>query len=259
MGGCNSCNQSSVCLDELGCPEGVVPDFCIKRHDTRPPFKIKAFDCNEPMDLTDLVLEAYMWAKAKFKKPVLYSDVYFGFQDDIGFNQINQGDLIVVDQVRAPEQMLVVGFDEVNKLVQVQRGYHGTIARNYHRATDLKIFRILNSPAITEMDRQDISQVDGSVLTDVLVESRLVYEWQANDTCLPGCYYFEFKLIKMLEMPLMSYHGGLPSTPISFISYTSDQIGCGLGAGVEWIRRFPVGVEGFLIKIIDSPTNENLT
>lgn len=256
--GCSSCNQSDVCVDQFGCPEGVSPDFCIKRHDTKPPFKVKAVDCNGPMDLTGLVLEASMWAKAKFKKNVLYNDVYFGLQDDIGFNQINQGDLIVVDQVRAPEQMLVTGFDEVNKLILVERGYHGTIARNYPRGTSIKIFRILNAPAITEMDRQDVVQIDGTVTKDVLIESRFVYEWTAQDTCFPGCYYFEFKLIKMLSMPLMSLTGGLPSTPISFISYTADQLGCGLGAGVEWIRRFPVGTEGFLIKIWDSPTSENL-
>jgi len=256
--GCSSCGQVQSCVDQFGCPDNRVADFCIKRHDTRPSFKVKAVDCNGPMDLTGLVLEASMWAKAKFKKPVYYSDLYFGFQDEIGFGQVNQGDLIVIDQVRAPEQMLVVGFDEVNRLIQVQRGYHGTIPRSYTRGTEVKIFRVLNSPAITEMDRQDIPQVDGTVKTDVLVESRLVYEWAAQDTCFPGCYFFEFKLIKMIGVPFMGITGIIPSGPISFISYTADELGCQLGAGVEWVRRFPVGEEGYLIRIGESPTSENL-
>jgi hypothetical protein len=29
-----------------------------------------------------------------------------------------------------------------------------------------------------------------------------------------------------------------------------------MGTGVEWVRRFPSDGEGFLIKIVDSPTME---
>jgi hypothetical protein len=39
-------------------------------------------------------------------------------------------------------------------------------------------------------------------------------------------------------------------------SLTPTDFGCGLGAGVEWVRRFPVDGEGFLIHITDSPTAE---
>ena len=37
---------------------------------------------------------------------------------------------------------------------------------------------------------------------------------------------------------------------------TPASFGCGLGEGVEWVRRFPVSGEGFLIQIVDSPTME---
>jgi hypothetical protein len=46
----------------------------------------------------------------------------------------------------------------------------------------------------------------------------------------------------------------IPIVP-SFITSVS---GCDLGSGVEWVRRFPLDAEGFLIKIVDSPTAENL-
>jgi hypothetical protein len=34
------------------------------------------------------------------------------------------GDIIIVDRARLLEKMLVIAFDETNKLVRVQRGYH---------------------------------------------------------------------------------------------------------------------------------------
>ena len=59
------------CPQTDGCIPGVCPDFMIKRHDTKPSFKILMEDCDGPMDLTGLVLEASMWAKAKLKKDLL--------------------------------------------------------------------------------------------------------------------------------------------------------------------------------------------
>lgn len=249
---------SGICLDKFGCDPHGTSDFCIKRHDTMPPFKVKINDCDGPMDLTGLILEVNMWARAKIKKAITYSETYIALSDNIGFDQCKQGDIIVVDQVRAPEQMLVMGFDEDNKFILVKRGYAGTIARNYKRGTGLRIMRVLNAPASTEMDKEDIPQVDGTTKKDVLVESRLVYEWQPNDTCLPGCYLLEFKLLKMTAVTPVAVMGLAPSVTPSFISYTEDQMGCELGAGVEWVRRFPVTGEGFVIKVNDSPTAENL-
>jgi len=37
---------------------------------------------------------------------------------------------------------------------------------------------------------------------------------------------------------------------------TPYYFGCILGEGVEWVRRFPIDGEGFLIKVVFSPTTE---
>ena len=244
------------CPDAFGCNEAA--DFWIKSHDTKPPFKICVTECDgTPMDLTGLILEASMWFKGKLKNALETTDEYFALADNIGFDQCNIGDIIVINRVRAPEQMLITGFDENLKLIQVQRGYNGSRISYFKKGTPLRIFRILNAIATTEMDTEDIPQVDGSITTDVLVKSRLVYEWLAPDTCLPGCFYFEFKLLKMSEDNIVSSLMLAPSTP-SFVSYTSDEVGCEAGSGVEWVRRFPVEKDGYLVRIFDSPTSENL-
>lgn len=252
--GCNT-----GCLDRLGCPPDRCPDFVIKRHDTKPDFKFEVEDCDGPIDVTDLVCEASMWVKAKLKKSITADDTYIGFADNIGFEQAQVGDVIVMSRARAPEQMLVTGFDENNRLIQVQRGYNGSVVSAYSKGSALRVFRVLNAVATTEMVKEDIPQVDGTTKKDVITRSSLVYEWQAQDTCLAGCYWFEFKLLKMLDggdMMLNSY--GSISTPISFVSYTPSQTGCGIGDGVQWVQRYPTNSDGFLIKINDSPTAENV-
>lgn len=250
------CNSNSNCSDAFGC-DGTS-DFLIKRHDTRPAFKVKVVECDgSPMDLTGLVLEASMWLKSKLKKDLLKADTYFSLADNVGFDQCKIGDIVVMDRVRAPEQMLITAFDENLKLIQIQRGYNGTIVSDFKKGTGLRIFRVLNSVASTEMDREDIPQIDGTVSEDVLVESRLVYEWLGNDTCLPGCFYFEFKLIKMSDDGGMNLSLTFPSTP-SFVSYTSEEMGCDIGSGVEWARRFPQDSDGYIIRVVDSPTSENV-
>lgn len=256
--GCISSNRS--CSDSLGCPSDQCPDFVIRRHDTKPDLKYDVEDCDGPIDLTDLVCEVSMWARAKLKKAVAIDDTYFGLADNIGFEQIFIGDIIVVDKPRAPEQMIVTGFDENNKLVQVQRGYNGSAIGNYSKGTTIRIFRILNAVASTEMVKEDITQVDGTVTEDVITRSSLVYSWMPNDTCLPGCYWFEFKLLKMLGSTSMmgGYYSASISAPISFISYASEDMGCDIGDGVDWVQRFPAAGEGLLIKITDSPTAENV-
>lgn len=235
-----NCGQPAGCPDNMGCPPGVCPDFQIKRHDTIPPFKVPVEDDAGPMDLTGLVLEANMWVCAKLKTAITEIDTTLQFADNKGFDQILVNDIIIPDRVRSTEQMRVIGFDEDLKIVEVERGYNGTTPSVWKKSTGLRVFRILNATAATEMIYEDISQVDGCVLQNQLVESLLIYEWNANDTCVPGCFWFEFKLMKMLVGPIV-----IPSfTPL-----------CSSGIGVEWVRRFPVCGE-FLIKICNSPTAE---
>lgn len=235
-----NCGSQPNCPDKFGCT-GQCPDFEIKRHDTMPSFKYSVEDEEgDPIDLTGLVLEASMWAKAKLKTDIDDNDTVIAFADGIGFEQALEDDVIVVDRVRSPEQMLIVSFDEVNKTITVERGYNGTTAAAVKKGTGLKIFRFRNSPATTEMTVEDVEQIDGTVETDVLQESFLVYEWSANDTCVPGCFWLEFKLMQMasvVEIPSV--------TPV-----------CYSGDGVEWVRRFPACGE-LLIKICDSPTKES--
>lgn len=343
------CQSQSSCLDKLGCPQDRCPDFVIRRHDTKPPLKILVEDCNGPFDLQGLVIEVNMWALARLKTSITAADTYFRLADDIGFEQIMVGDIIVFDRARLPERMLVTAFDETNKLVQVQRGYHGTTASAWGKGQMMRIFRVLNAPAQAEMVYQDIQQVDGTTERDVLVESYLVYEWEPEDTCLAGCYWLEFKVLKMIDvvwyLPGGNWEGEihthvdgffytgfdhsdssvrlsfdqiddkyyLSSTPwpglthlhsdnnyytgevhndgsviltktgipsgdevaydeegvvtaldISLVpSFTDESLtpyyfGCILGEGVEWARRFPISGEGFLIKVENSPTQEQL-
>ena len=47
-----------------------------------------------------------------------------------------------------------------------------------------------------------------------------------------------------------------PSTDPGINTMLEDNYGCYAGSGVEWSRRFPATKEGFLIKIVDSPTRE---
>jgi hypothetical protein len=254
--GCGT--TSTSCPDKLGCVAGVCPDFVIRRHDTKPPFKVSIEDCDGPFDLTDLVAEVSMWAKAKLKAAITSDAEYFALADDIGFEQVMVGDIIIMDRARRPEHMLVIAFDETNGLIQVQRAYHGTAAQAWKKGTPLRIMKVMGASAETEMILQDIIQIDGTTLEDQLTDSLLVYEWGETDTCLPGCYYVEFKLLKMAETESQSLSAQSEDIIPSFTdpNLTPADFGCGLGTGVEWVRRFPVEGEGFLIRIENSPTAE---
>lgn len=253
------CNTTNNCPDKFGCIPGVCPDFVIKRYDTRPVFKILVEDCDGPLDLTDesLILEANMWSKSKLKTSISASDDYFALADNIGFEQIMVGDIIFLDRVRMPEQMLVLGFDEANSLVQVQRAYHGTVASAWKKGTPMRIFRTLNASAQIETILTDIVKEDGTKLVDQISETYLVYNWDIKDTCTPGCYWLEFKLLKMIveeaEVESLATPSNISFTPSTM---SAADFGCFLGAGVEWVRRFPVDSEGFLIKIVESHTAE---
>lgn len=339
--GTNGACGGNTCPDKFGCPPDRCPDFLIRRHDTKPALKVSVADCDGPLDLNGLILEVNMWAKGKLKKSITEEDTYFSLANDIGFQQVMVGDIIVMDRVRLPEYMLVTGFDEINKLIQVQRGYQSSPISKWCKGDTLRIFRIMNAPAQTEMVFKDKTEVDGTTST-VLESSYFIYEWSPEDTCLPGCYWLEFKLIKMLGLTLFVQSGnwtgpvnidanGFPYTGTIFtdssvqLSYDSVndvyilnsiawageynlysenyftgssyddgsvQLGrkgetiietdsfsywgnnisvipsftdpgltpldfhCTLGEGVEWMRRFPLDSEGFLIKISDSWTPE---
>lgn len=236
-----NCGLPPGCPDLFGCLPGRCPDFEIKRNDTKPVFKVPVTnDDGDPLDLTGLVLEANMWACAKFKKDVQSTDTSFQLADNIGFEQILVNDIIIPDRVRSPEHMLVVGFDENSRTVDVARGHDDTTPSFWKRGTPMRIMRIMNAPATTEMLYDDVTQPDGCVIPNQLSESFLIYEWTADDTCVPGCFWMEFKLIKMASGPIV-----IPSvTPVCFS-----------GVGVEWVRRFPVCGE-YLVKICPSPTME---
>lgn len=222
-----SCSTQQGCPDEYGCPSNVCPDFVIKRHSTRPPFKFAVEDCDGPMDFRGLIIEANMWAIAKLKNNLSSDSDNFQFADNIGFNQAMVGDIIIVDQVRLPEQMLIVGFDEHNKFIKVQRGYHGTPIGTYKKGTKLRIFRIMNSPALAEMVFEDVQTVEGTTQKDVIQSSNLIYDWDANDVCLPGCYWLEFKVLKMIDvvwfLPGGSWVGTKFQNPEGFFYTGSSQ------------------------------------
>ena len=252
---CVSKNNTG-CLDRLGCPDRC-PDFVIRQYDTKPDFRFDVEDSDGPIDLTDLVCEASMWSKGKLKKALAAVDTQFALADNVGFEQAQVGDVVVMSRARAPEQMLVTGFDETNRLVRVQRGYNGSLVSPYPKGAGLRFFRVLNAVAGTELTKEDIPQVDGTTKKDILTRSALIYEWQSADTSLAGCYWFEFKLLKMMDSGLLL--GSVSnSTPVSFVSYTPIQVGLGSGDGVQWVRRYPTSGEGFLVRIGECPTAENV-
>lgn len=248
--GCTA--NTTGCVDQFNCADGSCPDFLIKRNDTKPEFKVKVEDCDGPIDLTDLVLEASMWANGKLKTAMTPSVDYLSLADNIGFNQVMVGDVIVFSRPRQTEHMLVTAFDEDNYFIQVQRGYHGTTAQSWKKGQALKIIKFMNVPSTTLMNLEDVINTDGTTTSDVLTESFLVYNWQPTDTCLPGCYFLEFKLMKMAAPVAIA---PLSTTP-SFSNPSLVDYHCGLPTNVEWIRRFPADSEGYKIKIYDSPTSE---
>lgn len=217
--GCN--NNTSGCSGS-GCPK--IPDFCIKRNDTRPAFKISMTDCDGVVDLTDenLALEASMWFDAKLKTAIDSSDLIISFADNIGFDQVMIGDIILTGRARSPEKMVVTSIDEINKTIEIERAQYSTVAQDWAKGTSLKVFRFFNQPGQIESVFDDVTDVEGTT-TNQLVETFLVFNWDAVDTSLPGCYWFEFKLMMMS------------------------------GADVEWTKRMPL-VDAWMINVIDSPT-----
>lgn len=224
-GSADGCGGSGDCLK--------APDFCIKRHDTRPSFKISVSDCDGVLDLTDenLALEASMWFEAKLKSNISNSATTIQFADNVGFDQISIGDVIVTSHPRNSEKMLVTAIDENVKSVSVQRGYSSTpsippMSQNWPKGTALKIFRFIDEPSEIESVFGDVTNLDGTTMNELL-ETFLVFNWEDVHTGLPGCYKMEFKLMRIS-----------PST-----------------AEVEWTKRFPLSSDGFFINVVDSATS----
>jgi hypothetical protein len=220
------CGSSTNDCNSGGCPG--VPDLCIKRHDTRPSFKISISDCDGVVDLTDenLVLEASMWFDAKLKTAIDDSDTTFKFADNIGFDQVIAGDVIVTGKSRSPEKMLVTAVDESEKSITVTRSHDGTTAQSWPRGTVLNVFRFVDESAEIQSYYEDVTSVDGAVANE-LTDTMLVYNWTTPQTSMPGCYWLEFKLVMISPE-------------------TSD---------VEWTKRFPLASEGFIINVVDTPTS----
>lgn len=247
MSNCNSngCNfgyynGSSNCYDPCS---GLTTcyDFIIKRHDAIPEFKLEISDCDEPIDLTNLIAEASMWSCAKLKSNLTEDQTVIQFADNIGFDQILINTIIQAGIGRNFERMKVIGFDEIKKEVYVERGYKSTTPFPWKKGTNLKLLRFLSVPAITELIFEDITNIDGSILKNQLTHSYLIYEWRPEDTSLAGCFYFEFKILKMVNLNLSLLH--VPSNP-----HPHDPI--------EWTRRFPNDKDGFIIQVYNSPTGE---
>lgn len=222
------CSQYSDCPNIDGCPEGIKPDFCIKRNDTSPSFKVAVEDCDGIVDLNgNYSLEVNIWIKSKLKKSITESSAELEFADNIGFEQIKENNIIQMNRARNPEKMLITGFDENEKTITVQRAYGGTEAQSWTKGSELRVFRAVDSEGEIESVYEDISKLDGTNENE-LTQTFLVYKFTEETSCLSGCYWLEFKLLQFDE-------------DLTTIIST---------------RRFPSDGEGFLIKIIDSPTGD---
>ena len=195
-----------------------------------------------------------MWAKAKLKADITTMSTFLSFADKIGFDQVMVGDILVLDRARSPEHMKVLGFDEDNHLIFVQRGVNGTTIGNWKKGVGVRVMKTFSAPALSELVLQDIANLDGTTDKNQLTDSFLVYEWQPSDTCLAGCYWCEFKLLSLTSEETEPDQDGDDTTFTMTLSPSS--YGCKLGQGVECVRRFPVSGEGYLIKVEDSPTAE---
>jgi hypothetical protein len=248
--------SNSLTSTNCGCNTTIaeMPIYVAKQHSTYPPFKVDVTDCNgEPYDLKDLVVEAAMWTNARLKTAITITDDLIRFADNVGYNSVGPSSILHVSNGRDFERMTIVGFDDVNKVIQVNRGACDTTIRPWTKGTTVKILRFFNSPASSELTYHNRENVDGTVTQNVLQRSTLIYEWKPEDVCFVGKYYFEFKVLKMAILNNLNAFdiSTISITPISEINYH-----CELGLGVEWARRFPNDKEGFVIEVTSSPTAE---
>lgn len=218
------CGQTASGCSDSNCES--APDFCIKRGDTMPYFKVSVEDCEGVVDLTDenLVLDASMWFKARLKSDITSSSSTVAFADGLGFDQVSVGDVLLADRVRNPEKMLVSSINEASKTITVQRGYDSTLPDNWSKGTQLLIFRFIDEPAEIQSVFEERENMDGAVVEE-LSDTFMVFKWTQDYTSMPGCYFLEFKLT-MME-----------------------------GSSVSWVKRTPLSKEGFMIRIVDSASH----
>ena len=133
------------------CCDGTItncPDYTTKQHSTYPPLKIQVFDCDDaPYNLKDLVVEASMWSTAKLKFDINSTTDLLQFADSIGYNTVGTTSILHLSTGRDFERMTIVGFDDVNKVIQVQRGACSTLTRPLKKGTPIKILRFINRAA----------------------------------------------------------------------------------------------------------------
>ena len=243
----NNYNSSTqTCCDGT---TAVCPDFTTKQHSTYPPLKIQVFDCGDsPYDMKDLVVEASMWSVAKLKADITTTTDLLQFADNIGYNTVGTTSILHLSTGRDFERMTITGFDDVNKIIQVERGACSTLVRPWKKGTPIKILRFLSRAAYAELIYENQEQIGGTIQENVLTKSFLLYDWQPEDVCFAGRYFFEFKVLKMNLLTNLTNEG--------VISVNELDYHCGLGFGVEWARRFPVEKDGFVIEVLPSPTAE---
>lgn len=224
--GCGSVGAG--CGEPGECP--APPDLCIKRHDTKPSLKVAMSDCDGPVDLTEagIAVEASMWFDAKLKAEISSSATQIRFADDIGFDSVSVGDVVSTSKSRSPELMLVASVDEASKTVTVTRGEGGTTPQAWPKGCQLSVFRFMDEPAQVESVFEQVEGLDGSV-SESLADTLLVFNWDPTHTSVPGCYWLEFKVLKIASSPG--------------------------GDVVEWVKRVPLASQGFMVRVIDSPTS----
>lgn len=215
--------QGSGCLGS-GCES--PPDFCIKRGDSRPSYRVSVEDCDGAVDISDenLVIDASMWFDARLKSALDPSSSSISFADNIGFERVSVGDVVVASSPRNAERMLVLGIDESARTVEVERGYASTTVQEWPRGSSLCVFRFVDEPAEAEAVLEQFEEVDGT-LSERLSESFVVFNWKPEHTSVPGCYWLEFKFTMM------------------------D------GSSVAWTKKVPLSRRGFLVNVVDTPTN----
>lgn len=220
-------HQTQGCAEQGDCPS--PPDLCIKRNDTKPSFKASISDCDGPIDFsseTNLVVEASMWFDSKLKQSLDSESLSLSFADNIGFDSVMVGDIIVTHKSRSPEFMLVSFVDEGSKSVQVVRGQEDTNVVDWPKGTPLSIFRFRDLSGNLEQIYDTSESVDGTAQT-LLSETILGFDWEPHHTAAPGCYWIEFKIMKVAD-----------SSPNE----------------VEWIKRVPLSSPGFVVRVLDSST-----
>jgi hypothetical protein len=125
---------------------------------SNPTSKIRVEDCDgEPMDIQGLLVEVNMWAKAKLKTAITTDRHLFCSGGRHRLRSSHDGRHHCNGSgSNLPEFMLVTGFDEENKFIQVERGYRNTTTSNWKKGACMRIFRIMNAPGQTELVFEDI-------------------------------------------------------------------------------------------------------